>query len=215
MRCLKIGLTGGIASGKSLVQQAFENLGVAVLDADQVSRIVVEPGQPALQAIAETFGAEMLLPDGQLDRRRMRERVFSDPAARKRLESITHPAIRHYLQTWLAAQTGPYCLLSVAILVEAGMQTLVDRVLVVDVPESLQLSRLQQRDGIDPTLAKGMLAAQASRDARLQAANDVLENTGSPEQTEAAVRQLHHFYLNLAENSTPHAPGLRLPHSVI
>lgn len=215
MACLKIGLTGGIASGKTLVQQAFENLGVAVLDADLVSRIVVMPGQPALQAIAETFGAEMLQPDGQLDRRRMRERVFNDPAARKQLEAITHPAIRAHMREWLDAQTGPYCLLSVAILVETGMRNLVDRVLVVDVPETLQLARLQQRDGIDLTLAQGMLAAQSSRANRLQAADDVLENTGSPPQTVAAVQQLHHFYLNLAQRNEPRAPGLRLPPSVI
>lgn len=212
---LTVGLTGGIASGKSLIQAAFEGLGVPVLDADHVARVVVEPGEPALAEIAATFGADMLLADGTLDRRRMRERVFGDSAARKQLEQITHPRIRTHIHGWLAAQTGPYCMLSVAILVEARMRDLVDRVLVVDCPVAHQLARLRQRDSIDDTLAQAMIAAQASREQRLAVADDVIENTGSLEAAHAAVAVLHRHYLALVEQQQPKGPGLRLPLPVI
>lgn len=198
MSKLTIGLTGGIASGKTLVADAFVERGVPVLDADQVARDVVMPGEPALGEIAETFGAEYLQADGSLDRRKLRQRVFGDPAALKRLEAITHPRIRARMRSWLAAQTTPYCILSVAILVEAGMRPLVDRVLLVDVPVEHQMRRLTVRDGIEETLARQMIAAQASREQRLAAADDVLVNDGSPEQALARVAELHRFYLELA-----------------
>jgi dephospho-CoA kinase len=135
---LTIGLTGGIASGKSTVQAMFETLGAPVLDADQVARQVVEPGSVALAQIAAAFGPQMLLADGSLDRRRMREHVFGRPGELRRLEAITHPQIRRRMLDWKAVQTAPYCMLSVAILIEARMHDLVERVLVVDVPETLQ-----------------------------------------------------------------------------
>jgi len=214
-RMLTIGLTGGVASGKSLVQSAFESLGVPVLDADHVARAVVAPGMPALQQIADQFGAEMLLADGTLNRRLMRERVFSDPVARQQLERITHPPMRSAMRDWCAAQQTPYCMLSVAILVEAGMRDLVDRVLVVDAPEDVQLSRLQSRDHITPQLAEAMLSAQATRTQRLAAADDVLSNTGTATEAMAFVTQLHAFYIDIARRNDPRAPGLRLPPSVI
>src|SRR3546814_92049 len=166
---LTIGLTGGIASGKSLVQTCFEALGVPVLDADQVSRDVVMPGTTALAQIATTFGTDFLLPGGELDRRRLRAHVFGNAEALRALEAITHPQIRAAIRRWLAAQTGPYCMLSVAILVEAKMHDLVDRVLVVDAPVEIQMARLIQRDGIDEKLAQQMLAAQTDRETRLGA----------------------------------------------
>lgn len=215
MSSLTIGLTGGIASGKSTVQAMFLGLGVPVLDADLVAREVVAPGAPALGEIAQAFGADMLLADGTLDRRRMRERVFADEAERKRLEAITHPHIRQRMQAWKAAQTAPYCMLSVAILVEAGMTSLVDRTLVVDVPEAVQQQRLRERDVISAELAAQMLAAQLSREQRLAYADDVLANTGSLETLQACVEQLHRYYLDLANAGTPKAPGLRLPLPVI
>jgi len=211
---LTIGLTGGIASGKSLVQSHFEVLNVPVLDADQVAREVVMPGTPALAQIAQTFGAEFLLANGELDRRRLRGLVFGNPEALRRLEAITHPQIRAAMRRWLAAQTAPYCMLSVAILVEARMHDLVDRVLLIDAPVELQLARLTQRDGIDEALARQMLAAQSDRETRLGAAHDVLDNTSDIATTRAAVDTLHRFYLDLAARGDPHAPGLRLPHSV-
>jgi dephospho-CoA kinase len=212
---LTIGLTGGIASGKSTVQSQFAERGVPVLDADQVARDVVAPGSGALDDIAREFGTQMLLADGSLDRRRMREHVFADPQRLRRLEAITHPLIRARMREWRAAQRSPYCVLSVAILVEARMQDMVDRVLVVDVPVEVQRQRLCQRDGVDLALAEQMLAAQLSRDVRLAAADDVLMNDGPPTLIEQHVGRLHDFYLKLAADRTPKAPGLRLPDPVI
>lgn len=207
---LTVGLTGGVASGKSTVESMFAALGVPVLDADRVAREVVAPGAPALAEIAAEFGAGMLQPDGTLDRRRMRERVFADPAERRKLEAITHPHIRARMRDWLAAQTGPYCMLSVAILVEARMQTLVDRVLVIDVPESVQAQRLRARDQVSAELAAQMLAAQLPRAQRLAAADDVLENAAGLDHIQACVERLHRFYLGIAAAGTPRAAGLRL-----
>lgn len=207
---LTVGLTGGVASGKSTVESMFAALGVPVLDADRVAREVVAPGAPALAEIAAEFGAGMLQADGTLDRRRMRERVFADPAERRKLEAITHPHIRARMRDWLAAQTGPYCMLSVAILVEARMQTLVDRVLVIDVPESVQAQRLRARDQVSAELAAQMLAAQLPRAQRLAAADDVLENTAGLDHIQACVERLHRFYLGIAAAGTPRAAGLRL-----
>ncbi|NGY06675.1 dephospho-CoA kinase [Solimonas terrae] len=211
---LTIGLTGGIASGKSLVQARFEALQVPVLDADQVSRDIVMPGSPALAEIAQTFGDEFLLASGELDRRRLRGQVFGHPDALRKLEAITHPRIRAAMMRWREAQTAPYCMLSVAILIEARMHDLVDRVLLVDAPVEFQFARLTKRDGIDEALARQMLAAQSDRETRLGMAHDVLDNSGDIATTEAAVDELHHFYLRLAARGEPHAAGLRLPHSV-
>ena len=212
---LTIGLTGGIASGKSTVQAMFEALGVPVLDADLVARQVVEPGSEALAQIVASFGPQMLMADGGLDRRRMREHVFGRPEELRRLEAITHPQIRRRMRGWKAAQRAPYCMLSVAILVEARMQDLVDRVLVVDVPEALQRARLRARDGIDEALVERMLAAQLPREQRLAAADDVLENSGDLNGVRASVTILHDFYRKLAADGTARAPGLRLPDPVI
>lgn len=208
---LTVGLTGGIASGKSLVSDRFVELGVPVLDADQVARDVVAPGSPALQEIATVFGRQYLLADGQLDRRKMRERVFSDPASRQTLEAITHPHIRQRMRTWRDAQASAYCILSVAILVESGMRELVDRVLVVDALPESQLQRLVGRDNISATLAEQMIQAQASRQERLAAAHDVVFNNGSPAIARAAVDELHAFYLSIARNGEIYARGLCLP----
>lgn len=202
-----VGLTGGVASGKSLVSSQFRALGVPVLDADQVARDVVEPGQPALSEIAAAFGPASLLADGRLDRRRLRAIVFADPQARRRLEHITHPRIRERIRAWMDAQSAPYCMLENAILFESGMDALVDRVLVVDAPESLQRERLAARDGVDPALVEQMLAAQSPRELRLERADDVILNTGSPEQTAIAARGLHEIYLQraAAARTTPGA----------
>lgn len=197
---LTIGLTGGIASGKSLVESQFRALGAPVLDADQVSRDVVAPPSTALDEVARQFGAEFILSDGGLDRRRMREKVFTDSEAKKRLESILHPHIRQRLLQWRDAQTAPYCIISVAILLEAGMNSLVDRVLVVDVPVETQMARLVSRDNIIEALASSMIAAQTRRDVRLNAAHDVIHNTGTPEETRQEVERLHRLYLELAKS---------------
>ena len=208
---LTVGLTGGIASGKSLAAAAFADLGVPVLDADQAARDVVAPGSRALAEIVQAFGANFLQPDGALDRRRMREHVFADPTARRALEQITHPRIREQLLAWRDAQTAPYCILAVAILIESRMDALVDRVLVIDTAPERQLQWLTARDGIGETLARQMLAAQASREQRLARATDVLRNAGTPADLEAAVGRVHAFYLDLARSGRVTAAGVHLP----
>lgn len=196
---LAIGLTGGVASGKSYVQGLFAELGVPIIEADDVGRAVVRPGEPALAEIAHRFGADMLLSDGSLNRPRMREKVFQDAAALRELEAITHPHIRARLRAWRDAQTAPYCLLSAAILLESGMSALVSRVLVVDAPEHDQLSRLIRRDGITEPLARAMLARQWTRAERLARADDVIDNPEPAGDLRPAVLALHRRYLELAE----------------
>jgi len=188
---LRVGLTGGIASGKSLAEKIFAGMGIPVLDADQVARDVVAPGTPALQEIVNTFGAASLRPDGQLDRRAMRERVFADPGARARLEAITHPRIRAAMQQWQQAQTAPYSVLSLALIGSPAIRALLDKIVLIDVPAQTQLERLLARDGISPQLAQQMIAAQADRESRRASANVIIENTGSPEQLADQLRSLH------------------------
>ena len=195
---LCIGLTGGIASGKSTVAAEFAALGADVIDADTVAREVVAPGSEGLAAVAEHFGPDFLSPEGALDRRRMREHVFADPARRRELEGLLHPRIRAGLHAWREALQAPYGLMMVPILVEGGFDSLCQRVLVVDVAESVQIARLQARDDIDATLARQMLAAQASRAERLARADDVIDNSGPPEALAAQVAALHRRYLDLA-----------------
>ncbi|MBB5360698.1 dephospho-CoA kinase [Rhodanobacter sp. ANJX3] len=197
---LVIALTGGIAAGKSAVARRFEVLGVHVHDADLAAREVVDPGTPGLTAVAEAFGEGVLDETGTLDRRAMRERVFTDPAARRRLEAIIHPLVRDWLRDRVAAETGPYCLLAIPLLAEnIGHYRWIKHVLLVDAPESLQFSRLMLRDGIDETLARNMLAQQASRAERLALADYVIDNSGDEAALDAAVAELHRKFLALAE----------------
>ena len=193
-----VGLTGGIASGKSAVGNAFRRLGVEVVDADAISREVVAPGEPALAALTAAFGAGILRPDGSLDRPALRQRVFADPAALATLNGITHPAIRARLMARATAARGPYAVLEVPLLVEGGLDRQVDRVLVVDCSEDLQRERLRARDGSGPTQVEAILAAQASRAARLAAAGDVITNDGTLAELDGAVAGLHARYLALA-----------------
>ena len=195
---LRIGLTGGVASGKSTVADMFAHLGAVVIDTDQIAREVVMPGQPALGEIEAAFGPELLTADGTLDRRRMRELVFSEPERRHRLESILHPRIRARTLDIAQQADGPYQLLVVPLLLETGFGDLVDRVLVVDCPEHEQRQRLLQRDGEDPAQAERMMAAQTSRQARLAVADDVIDNGGPIDATRAQVEKLHRYYLQLA-----------------
>ncbi len=196
----RVALTGGIASGKSTVADQFAALGVPVIDTDVIARQVVEPGQPALSAVVEAFGEEMLAADGRIDRRRMRERVFADPAARRRLESILHPAIRAEMERQSSLAGGAYQLLVIPLLTEGGRRDHVDRVLLVDVPESVQIKRLMRRDEVSEAQARTSLAAQASRSERLAIADDVICNTGYREELFQKVARLHEKYLALALN---------------
>ena len=195
-----VGLTGGIASGKSTVSRLFASHGIVVADADLIARQVVSPGQPALAAIADTFGAHLILADGQLDRAALRTLVFADPAARRQLEAITHPAIRQQVLATCMAAESPYALADIPLLAEAGRNAYpwMQRVVVVDVPVQVQIERLCQRDGIDATQARAILAAQASREQRLAIADDVIDNSGAPEALQAQVATLHQQYLALA-----------------
>jgi dephospho-CoA kinase len=198
-RPFTIGLTGGIASGKTTAANLFIGLGVPLLDADDAAREVVAPPSPALAAIAERFGAGFIAADGSLDRRRLREHVFADPAALRALEAITHPLIRARIGAWRDAQSAPYCILSAAILVESRMDALVDRILVVDVGLDVQLRRLLSRDGITEELARKMIAVQARPEVRRARADDLVDNAGDPAALAAQVRRLHRLYLTLAE----------------
>jgi len=195
---LLIALTGGIASGKSAVAELFAAEGVPVLDTDQIARDVVEPGTPALGNLIAEFGPEILDTTGRLDRKRMRELVFADPAKRKRLETITHPAIREELSRRSSAAGGIYQIHVIPLLVESGRSQAYDRVLVVDTPESEQIRRLAHRDGADDTAAQRILDAQASRDQRLSVADDVIVNTGTLDDLRRFVRTLHENYELLA-----------------
>lgn len=197
-RALRVGLTGGIASGKSTVASLFAGHGVPVLDTDEIARDVVEPGQPALAAVVADFGEGILSPEGRLDRRALRARVFADPAARARLEAILHPVIRAELARRSGAAGGPYQVWVIPLLVEGGRADDVDRVLVVDCPVDVQLARLRARDGETEASARAILAAQAGRDARLAAADDVILNDAAPEALAAQVSALDAKYRALA-----------------
>jgi dephospho-CoA kinase len=194
-----VALTGGIAAGKSAAEQHFRAHGVHVYDADQASRVVVEPGSEGLAAIVAAFGQEVLDAHGRLDRPRMRERVFADPTARTTLEAIVHPRVRAWMLEQVQADQGPYVMLAIPLLAEnLGHYRWVDRIVVVDLPEALQLQRLMARDGMDEDLALRILATQASRSARLQLADDVIDNSGPPAAMAPQVDALHRRYLALA-----------------
>jgi dephospho-CoA kinase len=197
---LLIALTGGIASGKTAVAELFAKLDVPVLDTDQIARDVVAPGMPALGQLVAEFGAEILDAHGRLDRARMRERVFGDPQQRRKLEAITHPAIREELARRSAAAGGDYQVHVIPLLVENGRADAYDRVLVVDCPQEAQIARLLARDGTSRAQAEEILAAQASREERLNAAHDVIENTGSLADLQGFVATLHRNYALLAQH---------------
>src|ERR1700722_8404573 len=203
MRPLRIGLTGGIASGKSTVTQRFGELGVPVIDADVASRSVVEPGKPGLAQVVQRFGGGVLDADGGLNRRELRNLIFRDSSLRAALDAILHPLIRAEMELEAAQSKGPYVVMAVPLLVEGGSAGKhVDRVLVVDADETLQIQRLQARDGSSVGQARAILASQASRAARLAAADDVLLNTGTVAELRQAVDRLHEQYLQLAQTSS-------------
>jgi dephospho-CoA kinase len=197
-RAYRVGLTGGIASGKSTAAKFFGALGVPILDSDQIARDVVEPGQPPLERLVERFGPSILTPDGHLDRPALREIVFSDPRARADLEALTHPAIGAAMEARSAEAGGPYQILVIPLLVEKNLAAHVDRVLVVDCEEELQLKRLRERDRSTVEQARSILSAQASRAARLKAADDVIHNDTDMSAVREQVATLHARYLDLA-----------------
>ena len=195
---LVVGLTGGIASGKSLVGAMFVKLGVTLIDTDVVAREVAARGEPGLAAVVEEFGSGVLSPSGDLNRPALRSLVFADDAKRRRLEAILHPLIRSRTRAKLAELAAPYALVAVPLLVETSFGELVDRILVVDCPEALQLERLLRRDAIPKPEALAMLKAQVDRATRLKAAHDIIDNSGTIEATRRQVELTHRRYLDLA-----------------
>ena len=200
-RPLRIGLTGGIASGKSTVGGLFAALGVPVIDADQIARDVVAPGTALLGRLVEHFGPAVLAATGELDRRALRERVFAHPAERVALETLMHPAIMAELRRRADVAGGSYQILALPLLVEHNLKSSVDRVLLVDCPEDLQLRRVQIRDGVTLAQARAVLDAQASRAARLAAADDVIVNDGKLDRVRDQVESLHTRYGTLARET--------------
>jgi dephospho-CoA kinase len=196
-----VGLTGGIASGKSAASAHFEHLGAPVIDTDLLSRELVEPGQPALDEIVALFGEDVLDDTGRLDRARLRRQVFAEPGLRKQLEAILHPRIRTEMLRRAAAADYDYVVLVIPLLFETGQQTLVDRVLLIDVPAAVQRARAMARDGVDAGQIDAILDAQVDRETRRQLADDIIDNDGQLESLLAEVERLHPLYLELARHS--------------
>lgn len=193
-----VGLTGGIGSGKSTVSRMFEQLGVPVVDADVVAREIVEPGQPALAAVVSAFGPVVLDAHGRLDRARLREQVFREPERRRELEALLHPRIRTEMQKRVAALDAPYYIESVPLLIESGRAGEVDRLLLVDLPEDLQVARTLARDGGLEETIRAIMASQASREQRLAVAHDVIDNSEPVQAVHRRVEDLHRRYLEAA-----------------
>ena len=196
---LVIGLTGGIGSGKSTVATLFEELGIEVIDADSLARKVVEPGTMALVKIAERFGNELIDSDGRLKRSEMREIVFNDPQQKAWIEKLLHPLINELMKSRLASCTSEYCLLESPLLLETDQHELVDRVLVVDVSEQVQLQRTLQRDDSDESVIKSIIAAQLGRNERLHRADDIIDNENGIDDLKTRVAELHYQYLEFAQ----------------
>ncbi len=198
---LKIGLTGGIASGKSTVCTLFQHRSIPIIDADQIARQLVEPDKKAYQQIIDTFGLGMIQENRELNRHKLRDLIFSDITAKQQLEAILHPKIRKQLIRQGNEQQTPYCIFVIPLLIESKMNDLVDRILVIDIKPDLQLKRLQQRDGISPYQAQSIINAQCSRDQRLAHADDSIENNGTATSISIQVDKLHLKYLNLAKEA--------------
>jgi len=194
-KTLKIGLTGGIAGGKTTAANFFAQLGVPIIDTDVIAHQLVKPGQPALQQIIETFGEQIRLPNGELNRTRLRQQVFADPQQRQRLEQILHPLIRAEMLAQAAQITTFYCLYCIPLLVETQQQNLVNRVLVVDCSTNNQRQRLKKRNQLNDLEIDQILAAQANRTARLAIAHDVIYNDHDLKSLQQQILNLHQFYL--------------------
>lgn len=199
---LIIGLTGGIGSGKSTVAGYFESLGVPVIDADKITRELVEPGQEALGEIINTFGDSIIQADGRLNRSRLREHIFKNPDERKKLENILHPRARKIVQQQINELSTPYCILSVPLLIESGWVDLVQRILVVDSPRDLQIKRTIERDKVSKEQVESIIASQTDRKTRLAAADDILENTDDRATLREKIVTLHKKYTLLGQSMT-------------
>lgn len=210
-----VGLTGGIGSGKSTVAALFAARGIPVIDSDKIARELSAPGQSAFERIVARFGSDILKPDGELDRARLGEIVFTNPRKRKMLEQILHPAIRRIMNERAKMLDAPYCLFEIPLLIETGRYREMDRVLVVEANEAVRIARIKGRNRLPEPRIRQIIAAQASPEERLAAADDIIDNNGAPEMLEPRVAELHRLYLALAKErrsgrltdeqaSTPH-----------
>lgn len=197
---LVVGLTGGIGSGKTTVANGFSALGVPVIDADLLARELVEPGQTALDEIISTFGTEAVTADGQLDRDYMRQRIFSDPAQKSRLEAILHPKIRQRIRALLSDIRTPYCIVVIPLLLETRQTDLVDRILVIDSPEKEQLIRVAARDGLSDNDTLAIMASQTDRNTRLAAADDIIVNDRDITELTGRIQELHKHYMGITHD---------------
>jgi dephospho-CoA kinase len=197
---LRVGLTGGIGSGKSAAAALFAMHGAPVIDTDEIAHQLTEPGQAAFEEIVRVFGKDILDVRQRIDRNKLRERVFESAAERQKLETILHPRIRVMVREKLDTLQAPYCILVVPLLIESGFTDLVERILVVDVPETTQIQRTTARSGLTEPEVRKILSAQATRAQRLQKADDVIDNHGDRKQLEKEVERLHQWYLSLATN---------------
>ncbi|MFL0804430.1 MAG: dephospho-CoA kinase [Agarilytica sp.] len=197
MRC--IGLTGGISSGKTTVSDAFKALGITIVDTDVIARDIVKPGSHCLKEIEKRYGKTILDQDGTLDRKRLRDIIFQDDSEKRWLESLMHPVIRQQTEQQVQSATSPYVILSSPLLIESPDIHLVDRVLVVDVPEAAQVSRTLLRDGVDESQIQRTIAAQLSRQERLDRADDIIDNSHEKSHTLEQVKRLHETYLTLSK----------------
>jgi dephospho-CoA kinase len=193
-----VGLTGGVGSGKSTVADMFSALGVPVIDADQLAHELVAPGQVALDEIVATFGTAVIMANGELDRDAMRQRIYADPAQKSRLESILHPRIRQRIRTLLAGIKSHYTIVVIPLLLETNQADLVDRILVVDTPEKEQLKRVAARDGLSDNAVMAIINAQADRQTRLEAADDVIVNDQDISALTEHVQELHKYYMDIS-----------------
>lgn len=195
---LVIGLTGGIGSGKTAASDYLASKQITVVDADLASRVIVEPGQPALEAIRQRFGEQVMQADGTLDRRALRAIVFADDHARRDLEGITHPAIAAEIVRQLQQSSSPYTVLVSPLLLESSQHQLVQRILLIDVPEALQLARTVDRDGVDETQVRAIMTAQMSREEKRRRADDIVINDADLTQLHQQLDNLHQQYLKMA-----------------
>ena len=195
---LKIGLTGGIGSGKSTVTQIFSELKAPIIDADIIAYELVGPGKPALKAIIDHFGQQILTNQNALNRKKLKEIIFSNPEQKKQLEQILHPLVFAEMESQIKQLSGPYCILSIPLLLETQMEDFVDRILVIDCPVELQLERVKNRDQLSEDRIKAIIASQATKEQRLQAAEDVIDNSTDAQALAEQVKKLHNLYLSLA-----------------
>ena len=196
-RLLRVGLTGGIGSGKTTVKNLFDELGAPTIDADEISHRITKPGQAAFDEVVALFGEESLDETGNLDRKRLRALIFDEPDLKKKLEAIIHPRVRTDIREFTKRVDYPYCIICIPLLVETGAQASVDRVLVVDAPEELQVERVSRRDHADERQTRSIIRSQAGRAQRLHAAHDIIVNDGNINGLKAQVESLHEIYRKL------------------